>query len=490
MKRHISVLLLLCLTFALFSGCNVHGQPESTEPVHENSDETAAPAETVQATEGQPPESFLPPTEATDPPKPTEAEPAELCALYLQTLRENQDNERARFFLIYIDHDDVPELVIVPDSFHFAAAYIYSIHNEAVVDLGPYGTYGGFLYGPRTGWIIHYEPQYCNLYKPFQLVDGSVKALAELMEGPENPFGDDTMTWRVGDARVSAEVYRSKLLDFFGDSLYYVDNHDGWDITDTNIAKFQSDPLAFCAQGALMRSTAVELSRNRFTLTEQGETCYLDLVGDAQAHGNVFWRSSNPDVATVDVDGIVTAQSVGTAVITAYRGGSLDSCTIECSGDSFYPGDPIWTLSIPSDATSCTDEWGLTTHYFYVYSMPSDASWADAEAYCESLGGHLATLTDMDQSYAAYYAACQTGYIASVYFGLSDNAEEGRWTWVTGEPFQWSFWHSGEPNGGTGENYGNFYFGYDDSWYWNDGDYNQEQIRLVICEWDVGTDGY
>ena len=79
-------------------------------------------------------------------------------------------------------------------------------------------------------------------------------------------------------------------------------------------------------------------------------------------------------------------------------------------------------------------------------------TWDDAKAYCESLGGYLATVTSQEENdwimdnlhpYESAY-----GY----YFGAADVEEEGVWKWVTGEAWDYTNWAPGEPNGGIGEN--------------------------------------
>src|SRR5262249_15993631 len=54
-----------------------------------------------------------------------------------------------------------------------------------------------------------------------------------------------------------------------------------------------------------------------------------------------------------------------------------------------------------------------------------------------------------------------TEYSHAYWLGATDEAEEGVWRWVTGEPFDYNRWHGGEPNNSGPENYaigdGGFY---------------------------------
>lgn len=135
-------------------------------------------------------------------------------------------------------------------------------------------------------------------------------------------------------------------------------------------------------------------------------------------------------------------------------------------------------LNIPGDALK------VGTHSYYVYSNCS--SWEEAESYCESLGGHLATIGSEEENSALFnYVRSEFG--GNAYFGFSDNETEGNWRWITGESNGYTNWHSGEPNGESSrEDYAMFYYKFDDGT-WNDGDFNGSTVngdKNFICEWD------
>lgn len=105
---------------------------------------------------------------------------------------------------------------------------------------------------------------------------------------------------------------------------------------------------------------------------------------------------------------------------------------------------------------------------------------------CNSKGGYLATLTSQEENDFVYSYILQQGF-ESAYFGLSDSANEGTWEWCTGEPLDYTNWHSGEPNNEySNENYALFYYKFSDG-SWNDGDFNRKTVNdgsAFICEWD------
>lgn len=113
-------------------------------------------------------------------------------------------------------------------------------------------------------------------------------------------------------------------------------------------------------------------------------------------------------------------------------------------------------------------------------------NFAQMKKYCESKGGHLATITSAGENEALYDFMLSLGY-ESAYFGFTDEKKEGIWKWVTGEPAKYTNWSSGEPNNGCYENYGMFY--YDSQKYcWNDGGadtWDSIYKTPFICEWDI-----
>ena len=138
---------------------------------------------------------------------------------------------------------------------------------------------------------------------------------------------------------------------------------------------------------------------------------------------------------------------------------------------------------IPSDA------FVYDGHKYYVYSNVAD-TWEAAEAYCESLGGHLAVINDSEENNAIVSYLFSRNEDKTYYIGFSDAEHEGNWTWVTGEAvtyFSITNWASGEPNnhGERGaENYacivprnGKFIDKWNDRYFFS-GDY-------FICEWDT-----
>ena len=84
------------------------------------------------------------------------------------------------------------------------------------------------------------------------------------------------------------------------------------------------------------------------------------------------------------------------------------------------------------------------------------ADWENAKLDAESRGGHLATFTS-----AAEWSFFRSVYPANadliMWIGGYQTSPSGpdldSWAWVTGEPWSFTAWYGGDPNGGTGESH-------------------------------------
>ena len=105
---------------------------------------------------------------------------------------------------------------------------------------------------------------------------------------------------------------------------------------------------------------------------------------------------------------------------------------------------------MPISAFAKDDESQETTSYnghrYQLFDTPMN--WNEAEAYCESLGGHLATITTVEeQQYIE--SILSTGSKNSYWLGGMKNAEDS-WTWVTNEAFNYENWANEQPDNYSG----------------------------------------
>ena len=97
-------------------------------------------------------------TEVTVEPTPTAVPEQVWKSAYRQFLENYSDSQANPVFgLIYIDDDEIPELVIIGGQAHFDGADIYTIYNDQVTKVNgdySYGEYGSFSYAPKENRIF------------------------------------------------------------------------------------------------------------------------------------------------------------------------------------------------------------------------------------------------------------------------------------------------------------------------------------------------
>ena len=73
--------------------------------------------------------------------------------------------------------------------------------------------------------------------------------------------------------------------------------------------------------------------------------------------------------------------------------------------------------------------------------------WADAKAHAESIGGFLATTTSGSEL-SVIRPLIESTLGVDYWLGASRTTSSGPWLWVTGEPFDATFWEPGAPDNG------------------------------------------
>ncbi len=114
----------------------------------------------------------------------------------------------------------------------------------------------------------------------------------------------------------------------------------------------------------------------------------------------------------------------------------------------------------------------LDAHTIHRYEVVAgDVTWTNAKSLAEAAGGHLATISDAEEFREITAMAAEQGlhvlWLGAEAEQLSD-WDSDDFTWITGEPFNFTNWLDGEPNCDLDEE---FYLGAYDvqgTWYFND----------------------
>lgn len=141
-------------------------------------------------------------------------------------------------------------------------------------------------------------------------------------------------------------------------------------------------------------------------------------------------------------------------------------------------------------------------HYYYAYQEVK--SWTEAKKACEQVGGHLAAITSQDEQEAVFEYLYGHSDRSGYWLGATDQEKEGKWQWVTGEPWNYENWDERQPDnyessdnfsptGQKDEDYLGMAFG-ERNWagngYWNDFADNRAGLDTAIgylCEWDYAS---
>ncbi|XP_048013858.1 ladderlectin-like [Megalobrama amblycephala] len=117
------------------------------------------------------------------------------------------------------------------------------------------------------------------------------------------------------------------------------------------------------------------------------------------------------------------------------------------------------------------------TQCFKFFSEPK--SWADAEKHCVELGGNLAAVhIELTNSFLKTFVKKLSNSNTRSWIGAHDAPKAFVWFWSDGSTFDYSDWHSGQPNNGANAERC-VEMGYGDEKRWNDAPC--ENLLPFIC---------
>lgn len=97
-----------------------------------------------------------------------------------------------------------------------------------------------------------------------------------------------------------------------------------------------------------------------------------------------------------------------------------------------------------------TTDYNNTTYHLIAADGGGGLSWTDAEAFAVTLGGHLATINDLDENDFIFSEWADNPMTGGLWLGLNDVAANSQWVWVSGESSSFTYWQPGEPNNAGG----------------------------------------
>jgi hypothetical protein len=130
--------------------------------------------------------------------------------------------------------------------------------------------------------------------------------------------------------------------------------------------------------------------------------------------------------------------------------------------------------------------------YQFVRSYEAGVCWTAARDAAALAGGYLATITSSSENaFATQVVQAQShlGLEAGPFLGATcEGRAWGDWIWVTGEPFSFTSWNSGEPNSGGGERFVHM-FRWEGGLGWNDTQNCSAGHFSYLIEWSADCNG-
>ena len=138
---------------------------------------------------------------------------------------------------------------------------------------------------------------------------------------------------------------------------------------------------------------------------------------------------------------------------------------------------------------------GGNGHWYQFRWSTSLLCWSEARHQCESLGGHLATITSAAENSLLLGLTIPEnpgGNLGGPYIGgTCEGLPWGQWYWITGEPFGFTAWMPGAPNGSGGATEPYLHFWRWQNLGWNDAGDCGGGMFCYLIEWsaDCNKDG-
>ena len=205
---------------------------------------------------------------------------------------------------------------------------------------------------------------------------------------------------------------------------------------------------------------------------------YLDINGILD--GVTAWDIDGYGTADVYINNVSVADNVSDYLDDWLSGSSYELKDIqplpgysyegissgERKGTIGHANVEVWLVFSKIDPSSVTEtpvEVEYNDH-LYLYYPNTKVTWYAAKEICESLGGHLITITSEEENQFATSLISGNGH---AWIGATDVRDEDNWKWITGETFDYAPWCPGEPNnsppddaGMDSQDYGVLYDGY------------------------------
>ena len=162
--------------------------------------------------------------------------------------KENNINDSGedtpKFALIYLDDDDIPELVIPEGHYHAAGCELYCYDGKGVKLLGEYGSWGGFGYRPESGVFCDGNMSSAGEWTAYSKYEnGTVTELgsvsSEMKSWDSDPTDPENYDYYINKKPVTYAEYQekeSKIRETYKlDKIINTSTHENYKLTEEDI---------------------------------------------------------------------------------------------------------------------------------------------------------------------------------------------------------------------------------------------------------------
>ena len=144
-------------------------------------------------------------------------------------------------------------------------------------------------------------------------------------------------------------------------------------------------------------------------------------------------------------------------------------------------------LTTAGSADAARVFWAGNGHSYEAVATDPGITWDEARLAAESAGGYLVTLTSAEENTFVFdtFSLNRSSYW---FGGFRPVDNDNGWQWITGEPFVFSAWASGQPDGGGIWQETRMEAAYWQNYAWNDARGNERilpQIYGYVIEYEV-----
>ena len=146
---------------------------------------------------------------------------------YLEFLTEYTQNSKggkgqgARFSLVFVDDNDIPELLLMEDDCHAKGVKVFTYYQDQVVELGAFGSFGLMQYVERAGLIFsHYMGHGESDNDFFEIKEGQAVLICNMHSTPHRKNGIDTSLYEIDGVAVNEKTYRARWKALYEDQDY------------------------------------------------------------------------------------------------------------------------------------------------------------------------------------------------------------------------------------------------------------------------------